>query len=672
MVGMDRIDNLAGRGIRGGDPASPLSCRPVQLGRGLFLLAALGVTVSFPGASAAEVMLEGNPRLNEARLFGLGESLRLESATTGGGEASRFSQIDDPAPSLAARFALAVPSVADAGVVVPPLSDALTTTAQFDGPFEATRSRLIAAIENAAEADRTARRLDYAQFLISRMMLPEARGIVTPIAAGAGTIPPAERERAEGYARIVARLLAGTPSELPPSWAGDPLWPLALRAEPAPDTALRNALSSLSRQSRAVATAVLPLLFDKALAGGNVATAAEILSVAPAGTALEGTPRLALMRGRLALAQGAEDMAFEAFARLAEGSDQAAAEARIAMADMALARKDRNLLPQVRQILQDGMPRWRGDDTALRLRVRLARVAEDMGDIPAALEVMSAIRHEHPDTPEADLAEARIAVMVGRLAGRIADPAMPIATAIEAVRRLDAAFAQRGDWVAVRAGLAERLERAGLTEAARAEYAAILQSPFDALQAADPSVMDRVTVRQAALLLRAGQETAALSVLDRRTYPRGPEEMDRHTALRLAAGRTAMLPGLLLTALSVTDAADIPAPEVQLALAKVATQTGQEKAALAAYDRALPAASGADRLTAARLAGVAESPDLSRRFAEALEGDRAPLQRAVAQNLSAPRLSGQRLSVSSASRLIDAALQAETAVQALLAEGPAP
>lgn len=609
-----------------------------------------------------------------------GESLRLdmgEAAVTKRASLYHFSQTWDALVGDPDRFSLpqGLPRrVAASMGTAPPVTlvkPGQAATEQFTGDFHTIRDRLVSAMATAPDAERTARQLDYAQFLIGRMMLPEARSAVSQV-LDQTSLDPSNRDRAQGYRQIIARLASGKTSDLPAAWINDPLWPVLVAGRPVGQAKLRAATAALSTQSRPVATTALPFLFDTALASGDATTAAEILAAAPAGTDLDATRTLELMRGRLALAQGAEDMAFEAFARLAEGDDQAAAEARIAMADMALSRNDPSLLPQVRHLLQEGMPRWRGDATALRLRVRLARVAEDMGDIPTAIEVMSAIHREHPDTPEAGLAEDRIGVMIDRLTAAISDSSMPLADALASVRWLDPAMAERCGWVAARAALAQRLEAANLAEAAKAEYAAIAQMPFGALQRADPAVVDRLTVRHAALLLDSGKSGAALSVLDRRTYPRGPEELDHHTSLRLAAGQTAILPGLLLSALKVDDVAKVASPDVQLALADVAVFAGQEDAALAAFDRGLAAATEPQRLTASRLAAEAGDADRVDRFGKTFEEERAPLQQSVIQSLAAPRLSGKRLSVSGALTLIEAARTAGASVDALLSQGAAP
>lgn len=584
----------------------------------------------------------------------------------------RFSQILEPLPAGVSPFRLAARAAGtEAPAETSPIVPDHATTARFQGDFVARRAALAAAIAAGSAGEQPSRQLDYAQFLIAWMMLPEARGAAEAVLARSGELTAADRDRALGYLAIVARLGGGGPADLPPAWAGDPLWPVVTAAGPVGEDRLRAALAALTDQSRAVATAALPLLFDLALAGGQTGEAAAILASAPAGTDLEGTGLLDLMRGRLALAQGAADLGFDTLARVAEGQDRAAVEARVLMTDLALERKDPELLPQLRALLQSGLMRWRGDATALRLRVRLARVAEDMGDIPTAVETMAMILREHPGTPEAGLAETRIGVMVGHLAESLADPALPLPDALAAVRRLDGALAERGDWVAVRLALARRLAAAGLSAAAAAEYAALSRSLPVVLRRVEPAQLDALVVEQAALLMERDAPGRVRAVVDAAALP-GPGAAAKLATLRLRAGSTAILPPRLLAALKVEDAAAIPDPGVQLALAGIAAAAGQPDAALAAFDQGLGVAGADLRLTAARVAGEAGDSARAARYAAGLTGDRAEAQRAVAASLAASHRAGGRLSVSGASALVTAAADAGQAVEALLLAGSTP
>jgi hypothetical protein len=246
--------------------------------------------------------------------------------------------------------------------------------------------------------------------------------------------------------------------------------------------------------------------------------------------------------------------------------------------------------------------------------------------------------------------------MTGILRDSVANPEVPLAEAVQLVRRLDGALAGRSDWIEARISLAHRLDDAGLTQAAKAEYASIATSPVIGLTDVNPALLDDLAVDEASLLLAMGDRASARKALDRRSYPRDPAQFAALAALRLQADGTAMLPAPLLAALKVEDASGIADPAVQLELAKVAAATGEMDAALAAYDRGLSQADQTERLTASLNAALAG------------DGDRAEVQKAAVKNLAAPRRAGERLSVSGASALITAAADAGQAVDALLAK----
>lgn len=548
------------------------------------------------------------------------------------------------------------------------------TTSQYILPYVEERDALLAALQAPDPRAEAALRLNYVQFLIAHMMVAEAQSILALLPLNGPNLDAVNRDRALGYAAILSRLAGDPPTApVPPIWSDDPLWSLFLAApqesqEPG-DTDLRAALTGLSRQSRRVATAVLPELFDHALLRGDVGAAAEILAAAPAGTDLEGSPSLEFMRGRLALAQGAEEMAFDIFARVSEGRGEVAAYARLALADMALSRDDPTLLPQVRDLLRAGLSDWRGDEIALRLRVQLARVAEEITDDATAIEVMAMIFRDHPDTPEANLADERLGVLLDRIDGQLASGEMPLDEAVAMVRRLDPLVAWRGEWVSVRARLAERFQDAGLMKAALAEYSDIAALPAATLQGADPQVLDEAAHQLAGLLLANGDPTGALAALDRRLIPVSADLLIPAVGLRISANGTGDFPAPFLAALDVGEPAEITDPAVQIGLAKSAQNIGDVTSALAAYDRSIQIASLPERVDAARLAGETRDKDRADRYVGLLSGERGQRQGALVTGLVAEEPIEGPLSVSTAESIIAGAEAAGTAITALLGQG---
>lgn len=583
---------------------------------------------------------------------------------------SRFSHPDQPLASGEGGFRLPRPPsrrvelarAPEAPVI--PIDPEKARTAGFEGDFAKVRARLVLGIETSTSADRPLRQLEFARFLIARGMLPEARSVVEAVLAAPEPVPQPAVDLGRGYLAILAMLVGNGPTDLPEAWAGDPLWPVLAAQGPLDEDRLRGAARALGGQSREVATLVLPHLFDLALQNRQLDLAADVLAAAPAGTDLEGTGLLDLMQGQLALAQGDEDLGFDTLARVAEGEGAAAVRARLSLADLAAGRQDPDLLPHVSDLLQEAVPRWRGDDAALRLRVRLAQVAEEAGDIPTALETLAMILREHPQTDEAHQAEGRIAGLVRRVATDVADPEVPLETALAQTRRLEPVLYGRGDWVGVRVALAQRLAEAGLAAAARAEFADIARMQADALRQADPALVASLFLQHARLLIDRGDLVRARAVLD--AAPRATGAAAAIAALRLGASATAILPSGLLAALQVRDIFDVQDPQVQLALAGIAVAAGEPEAALRGFDLGLSVADQSQRLTAIRVA--AETGDAARidRYAAGLAGDRADLQRPVIAGLAAPRRPRAPLSVGDASGLITAAAEAGQAVDALL------
>lgn len=547
-------------------------------------------------------------------------------------------------------------------------------TAKYVLPFVKERDALLAALEAADVQDEAELRLDYVQFLIGHMMVAEAQSILADLPLDGAAVDPISRDRALGYTAILSLLDDRRPAEaLPSIWRDDPLWSLVLAApQEIGDSGgddLRAALAALSRQSRRVATAVLPVLFEHALHRGDVGAAAEILAVAPAGTDLEGSASLEFMRGRLALAQGGEEMAFDIFARLSEGQGKVAAYARLALADMALSRDDRTLLPQVRDLLRAGLSDWRGDEVALRLRVQLARVAEEITDDATAIEVMAMIRREHPDTPEANLADQRLGVLLDRVDGQLSTGEIPLDEAVAMVRRLDPFMAHRADWIDVRVHLADRFQDAGLMKAALAEYADIAAIPAATLKGADAQVLDEAAHRQAGLLLVHGDPAGALAALDRRLIPGSANLLIPAASLRVAANGTGDFPAPFLAALDVGSPAEIADPVVQIGLARTAQDIGDTATALAAYDNSLEIASLPERLDAARLAGEVKDKDRVDRYVEFLSGERGQRQGALVEHLAAEAPITGPLSVGTAEAIIFGAQEVGAAITALFEPG---
>lgn len=474
-------------------------------------------------------------------------------------------------------------------------------TRQDETGFVATRAELDDQYTSAPADQRSSAALDYAGFLISWMMLPEAASFIDAAQHDRGADDRAD-PRAEAYLSMI-RLLSevSPPSDdfpVPATIRNDPVWSVIAdiqSGEKVSKARIRNAAAGLTNHSRSVSGRLVPQLFKAAMEASEWDLARKILNAAQSGTDLEGTSQMLLMRGQLALAEGKQQMAFDFFAWAAEHQDRAAAQARIELAELALQNSERSVHERVRDLLAEGLPKWRGDELALKMRAQLARVSEDLGDAETAVMTMALIEADHPGTPEAELAERRIKVILNHLAEAISHDAMGISEAVATVRRIEPYMAAHAERAAVRGALAHRLEAAGLTVAARAEFTDI----WDSLLASErdqiaPDLFDRLVLEQAKRLVREGTPGAALGLLQLR-----PD--------RRVASLDAEYAKVILQAGGEPDARGESAELISLEIARSALGDGRDVMALDAMNAAgrLPAPEG---ITATRLAAEQGQP----------------------------------------------------------------
>ena len=517
--------------------------------------------------------------------------------------------------------------------------------------FNAAQQAFSANFAQAEPARRPTAALDYAQFLISRMMLPEAQDLVEYSLNGA---TPGESERARAYLAMID-IMSGdqtAETEVPPALRLDPVWSViaSLSAGDSVETdMLRSASMQLERHSPAVAGRLVPVLFDAAVANKDIDFARNLLNAAETGTDLAGTSQMLLMRGLLARAERQNQNAFDFFAWASEHQDRAAAQARIALADMALENPDRAVRERVRDLLVEGLARWRGDGLALRMRALLARVSEDLGDAETAIISMASLHADHPDTPEAELAERRIAVILGQMAEAIEAEAMSLPDSLAMVRRLEPYMSAHAQRVEVRGALAERFARAGLTRAAEAEYADIWDGMLEKEQAEiSPAFLDRLLLEQARRYQREDVPAAARNTIARRPAERSKELDPEFAKIELLAGGT-------------PDKEEDPA--VSLEIGRYALSRNNEEAALSALSRAgaLPSAEG---IHAARIAATQGRSNVSG-YLQNLTGDSREKVARLTTIRAAEATPISPLSVEAARGIVERATSALEAVAAL-------
>ncbi|RRH75782.1 hypothetical protein [Falsigemmobacter faecalis] len=497
--------------------------------------------------------------------------------------------------------------------------------------------------------------LDLAQLYIGVMLLPEALDWLARARSLGAKTEPAAYARLTALEQVASVLARRGITRALPDWPGGGLWQVAAGQTAGlsrGEYTLEEAVAGLNDHSQAVITRLIPLLFDVILEARDYRLAEALLRGAQARTRLEGMPVWGLMMGQLALGYDMPQQAFDHFARAADGRDLSAQKARIALADLALTRKDPKLLPALRDILREGVNQWRYGREALVLRARLAQVAEDLGDIPMALDIMGKIRLDHPGTPEAILAHERGALALAAFAVAMDAEEIDLYTYLHSLRDVEAFYRLDPVWPIARLSLARAWSRAGLHEAAAAEYAA-LQSDF--LRQGAPEPLPRIAAElplgEAEALLSVWRADRAKVALARQGLPRFEDLTPRYAGVALRADAPQALsltiaaedgPGQKARAAAARAlGADHDAAEAHRALSRLGLLGADTAEAIEAMllaqgagDTGFTAGTWADLQSTAAGQASAVGPDLYKGLTEPLPELR-PLSRGLADQLLA-------------------------------------
>lgn len=443
------------------------------------------------------------------------------------------------------RPLLDLPPVVEDVVVAAPLP--LVRTSDYaSGAFWGDRAERMDAFVAAEGRDKIAAALEVSRLLMSQMLLPEARDFHRR-AQSLGVVNDPELYGQWQAQDVMLSILGGDPvtAQFPQGWAEGSLWAIAGKLQGdqiGGGLHLTEAVSQLQNHSVPVISQVLPLVFDAAMEAGDLRVADALIRGAREATNLAGEPVYHYMTGRLQLAYDLPQAAFDAFVEASKGRDIHAQRARIAMADLAIARKDPKLLPALSEILAEGVNQWRHGREGLILRARLAQVAEDLGNIPLALDIMGKIRQDHPGTAEAILAHERGALALAAFAVAVDKGEIDLQSYMQTLRNVEAFYRLDPIWPIGRTALARAWARLGLHEAAASEYAA-LQTDLQRLGAPAPleKVAQEIPIAEAESWLANSDLARARVALARNGLPRFEELTERYAIASLRAEVTGAL-----------------------------------------------------------------------------------------------------------------------------------
>lgn len=384
--------------------------------------------------------------------------------------------------------------------------------------------------------------LDFAEMYLVQMMLDEARSVLADTHPKTG--PETRRWRALSEAAV---LLSGEPVThldtsplISDSRADRGLW-LLLQAVARGDAGamarnLEPAFAGLAQQSRAVSRALIPVLTEVAVEIDRPEIAELGLSLMADLPDTPGSMRMTFLTGRAAERIGNEKTALEAYFEAAKGRDRYAARARLALADMSLDDGGTGALLAAREVLNDGVESWRGDQLELDILDRRALVLLQLDRPVEALLALGRIIWRFPASQAAEAAtlDARGALEVLYHDGEFGR--LPLGQWVEGHLTLLPVFRHLPDFAERTEELADYAYKLGGTDLAATEYRRTLEllQLFVGDPEHDPGQKRLVAVRLklANALVRAGLLTEALTQLDDVTPPEDEMTRERYFALK--------------------------------------------------------------------------------------------------------------------------------------------
>ena len=432
-----------------------------------------------------------------------------------------------PLRALASQEPTEPPRAAEPEAAIPSLGDGPRFKTSDVSP-EAFPAMLAEATRLADATDASGRDiLDLARIMIGGVFLPEAATRVRQITNGACDLTT--REKAALHEMIVAIAVLDGPAissgeaclgqtvrsaeRRTGLWAN--LRKISQGGKPESQD-LRSAVAELGDHSSPVARAVLPILFDGAIAAGDVQLARHILAAAVETGAVGDDSRRVYMEGRLAETEGDEQAAFDLYARAMAADGEDAAKARIAFSDIVLRRNVPDSMHGLRRILEEGISRSPAGESSRRMLIRLAAVTEETGDVEGAIRAVVRIAAQYPESEEGRLAAARLGVLFGLAEERLNDGRIGLEKMLTLIRDVEPNSPEVPEMLSARLALAEKLDASGLHEAAIAEFRDVVSRHASGVKG---PLFERASRGEAAALIASGRHGEASALLGSRDVP---------------------------------------------------------------------------------------------------------------------------------------------------------
>ena len=279
---------------------------------------------------------------------------------------------------------------------------------------------------------------------------------------------------------------------------------------------LPQAMVALPQLSSAMTAAILPSLLETALDVENWEVAQALAGRFPDHAELREKPAYHFLLAHASEIAGDLTMAFDGYAKAAQGRDSYAHRARLAIVRLGR-RTDTLSLAEALTLLESARWAWSGDAAATDGFGLLADYALEAGDTQTALWAFGKLLADSAAPEEADAIRNRARAVIGEFYAAGAAGDIELSALIEGHGKILDSWRFDPGFVALAEPLPHKLLSAGMTALAAREFRNLRFTAETAGKrnggGADPALMDRLRLGEARALLAGGQVDAVVDLL---------------------------------------------------------------------------------------------------------------------------------------------------------------
>lgn len=403
--------------------------------------------------------------------------------------------------------------------------------------FHADLSSAIVALSAAHGASESAAMLDIAEIYLTHMLLYEAETTLD------GFIP-ATPDQARRFLVLqhAISLLSGKPVEAfdtsalnAPERPDRGFW-ATLQAIATADAGMlsaniRESFAGLGFQSRAALRQMLPVFVEAATELGEQTYATAGLKLLAELPDIANSPTGHFLRGRVEERRGNNSSALKAYFQAADGWDQYAARARLAVADMSLRDGGSGALLAAQSVLKEGAEAWRGDRFELELLKRLIRLYAGTEDEVEELSALGMLLTRFPSSAEAIGGREQAVTLLEDIYHKGRNGAYSLSDWMAMHLSLLPFFGNFPEFPARTEEFADYILELGATDLAAKEYRRAIRGLEERNTPQFEPEITRLTLKLADTQRQAGLLVQARATLDALGPPKDVPEHENHNAL---------------------------------------------------------------------------------------------------------------------------------------------